>query len=213
MSATGSRSNICFKPSLDSESRYSRRTAFVLDTYKHEETAQETLAALFRGTRIGTVLGDVAILAAIVTSPVSGRLCAVRRNVAHLATVEATAVLRSCLINHIARVAFQTWVGAVTRQVAFLSTVVTSRGPTRRTRTITAAGRSSRRRFVSSTFRVRLSFFLHLRHFDCSLLSSAPQSTTPKFQILAWVQIGNVRKYRRDCINNVDNNIFPRRKS
>jgi hypothetical protein len=79
---------------------------------------------LFRRAFGGTVAGNVAILATVVTSLVAGRLGALGRNVSDLAAVEATAVMRTGLVDGVALVAFQARVGAITGNVTRLATVV-----------------------------------------------------------------------------------------
>jgi hypothetical protein len=79
---------------------------------------------LLLGARVGAITRDVPILAAVVTSLVSRRLRAVGGDVTHAAAVEATAVSRSRLVDHLSIVALQPVVGTITSNVPRATTVV-----------------------------------------------------------------------------------------
>jgi hypothetical protein len=81
---------------------------------------------LLLGARVGAITCDVPILATVVTSLVSRRLRAVGGDVTHAPAVEATAVSRSRLVDHLSIVALQPVVGAITSNVPRAATVVAS---------------------------------------------------------------------------------------
>jgi hypothetical protein len=62
----------------------------------------------------------VTILPAIVTSFVSSRLGAIGRDVAHLAAIKTAPVLRTSLVDDLARVAFEAGLGAILRDMTSL---------------------------------------------------------------------------------------------
>jgi hypothetical protein len=67
----------------------------------------------------------VSVPSTVVTGFVPGGLGALRRDVSHFTAVEATAVLRSRLVDDGTFFPFQTGVGTLTRNVSSLATVVT----------------------------------------------------------------------------------------
>jgi hypothetical protein len=75
---------------------------------------------LFGGTGVGTLLGNVTIIPAVVTSFVSSRLGTVGRDVPHLAAIEAAPVLRTSLVNDMTSIALEARVGAIPRNMTSL---------------------------------------------------------------------------------------------
>jgi len=71
-------------------------------------------------TRVGAVLGNMALLATVVTRLVSSWLGAVGRNVANLSAIEATTILSTGLIDLLPGFAFKTRIRTVPSNVTTL---------------------------------------------------------------------------------------------